>query len=88
MSSITGWIATAAKQPLQWQTIGVGALGEEKVQVSVDYCAVCHSDLSMIQSEWDNARYPFIPRHDVIGTVSALGAQAKGLRVGQRVGVG
>ena len=42
----------------------------------------------MVRNEWGNARYPFIPGHEVIGTVSALGAQAKGLRVGQRVGIG
>ena len=88
MSSITGWLATAARQPLQWQTIDAGALGDEDVEVSVDYCGVCHSDLSMVQNEWGNARYPFIPGHEVIGTVTVLGAQAKGLRVGQRVGVG
>ena len=88
MSSITGWTATAADQPLTLRTTDAGALGEEEVEVSVDYCGVCHSDLSMVRNEWGNARYPFIPGHEVIGTVSALGAQAKGLRVGQRVGIG
>jgi uncharacterized zinc-type alcohol dehydrogenase-like protein len=88
MSSITGWTATAADQPLTLRTIDAGALGDEEVEVSVDYCGVCHSDLSMVRNEWGNARYPFIPGHEVIGTVSALGAQAKGLRVGQHVGIG
>ncbi len=88
MSSITGWTATAADQPLTLRTIDAGALGDEEVEVSVDYCGVCHSDLSMVRNEWGNARYPFIPGHEVIGTVSALGTQAKGLRVGQRVGIG
>ena len=88
MSSITGWTATAAKQPLSLTTMDVGSLGAEEVEVSVQYCGVCHSDLSMINNEWGNAKYPFIPGHEVIGTVIALGTQAKGLQLGQRVGIG
>ncbi|NMW25525.1 alcohol dehydrogenase catalytic domain-containing protein, partial [Rhodanobacter denitrificans] len=88
MSSITGWAASAAGQPLKLATFDVGALGAEEVEVAVDYCGICHSDLSMIGNEWGNARYPFIPGHEVVGRVVALGAQAKGLSVGQRVGIG
>ena len=88
MSSITGWAAGAAGQPLKLATFDVGALGAEEVEVAVDYCGICHSDLSMINNEWGNARYPFIPGHEVVGRVVALGAQAKGLSVGQRVGIG
>ncbi|EIL99532.1 alcohol dehydrogenase [Rhodanobacter thiooxydans] len=88
MSSITGWAASAAGQPLKLATFDVGELGAEEVEVAVDYCGICHSDLSMINNEWGNARYPFIPGHEVVGRVTALGAQAKGLSVGQRVGIG
>ncbi|MGH8156760.1 MAG: NADPH-dependent aldehyde reductase Ahr [Rhodanobacter sp.] len=88
MSQITGWAATAANQPLELTTFDVGALGAEEVEVAVDYCGICHSDLSMIHNEWGGSRYPFIPGHEVIGRVTALGAQAKGLTLGQRVGIG
>ncbi|MGN6328141.1 MAG: NADPH-dependent aldehyde reductase Ahr [Rhodanobacter sp.] len=88
MSSITGWAASAAGQPLERATFDVGELGVEEVEVAVDYCGICHSDLSMINNEWGNARYPFIPGHEVVGRVVALGAQAKGLSIGQRVGIG
>lgn len=88
MSSITGWAAIAAGQPLELTTLEVGALGTEEVEVAVDYCGICHSDLSMIHNEWGGSRYPFIPGHEVVGRVTALGAQAKGLTLGQRVGIG
>ena len=88
MSQIHGWTATAAAQPLVLTTTDAGALGDEEVEVTVEYCGVCHSDLSMIDNEWGNARYPFIPGHEVIGVVSALGAHAKGLTLGQHVGIG
>ncbi|MGP1665951.1 MAG: NADPH-dependent aldehyde reductase Ahr, partial [Rhodanobacter sp.] len=88
MSTITGWAATGPQQPLALQTFNPGELGAEEVEVSVDYCGVCHSDLSVLNNEWSNARYPFIPGHEIIGTISALGAHTKGLRIGQRVGIG
>ena len=88
MSSVRGWTASAAGQPLELRSIELGSLGAEEVEVAVDYCGICHSDLSMIDNEWGNAGYPFIPGHEVIGRVTALGAQAKGLSVGQRVGIG
>jgi alcohol/geraniol dehydrogenase (NADP+) len=88
MSKITGWAVNAAGQPLELATFDAGALGAEEVEVAVDYCGICHSDLSMIRNEWGNAHYPFIPGHEVIGRITALGALAKGLSVGQRVGIG
>ncbi|TPG47743.1 NAD(P)-dependent alcohol dehydrogenase [Rhodanobacter glycinis] len=88
MSTITGWAATAAGKPLELTTFDVGELGVEEVEVAVDYCGVCHSDLSMINNEWGGSAYPFIPGHEVVGRVTALGAQAKGLTIGQRVGIG
>ncbi|MBQ4855259.1 NAD(P)-dependent alcohol dehydrogenase [Rhodanobacter sp. B2A1Ga4] len=88
MSSITGWAASAAGQALKLATFDVGELGAEEVEVAVDYCGICHSDLSMIHNEWGGSRYPFIPGHEVVGRVVALGAQAKGLSIGQRVGIG
>jgi uncharacterized zinc-type alcohol dehydrogenase-like protein len=88
MSEIHGWMTTAADAPLKLTTIDAGPLGDDEVEVAVKYCGVCHSDLSMVRNEWRNAQYPLIAGHEVIGTVSALGAHAKGLRIGQAVGVG
>jgi uncharacterized zinc-type alcohol dehydrogenase-like protein len=88
MTAVRGWAAEAPDQPLQLRSFELGPLGPEEVEVTVDYCGICHSDLSMIDNEWGGSRYPFIPGHEVIGRVTALGAQAKGLQVGQRVGIG
>lgn len=88
MSEIHGWMTTAADAPLELTTIDAGPLGDDEVEVAVKYCGVCHSDLSMVRNEWQNAQYPLIAGHEVIGTVSALGAHAKGLRIGQAVGIG
>ena len=88
MSSITGWTSKDARQPLELITFDVGPLGAEEVEVTVDCGSICHCDLSMIHNEWCGSRYPFTPGHVVIGRVTALSAQAKGLTLGQRVGIG
>jgi uncharacterized zinc-type alcohol dehydrogenase-like protein len=42
----------------------------------------------MLHNEWGFTRYPFVPGHEVIGTVGAVGDQVTNLRVGQTVGLG
>ena len=82
------WMAKAAKQTMVLETVDPGPLGAEDVQVAVEHCGVCHSDLSVLNNEWGISQYPAILGHEVIGRVTATGPNAKGLTVGQRVGVG
>ena len=82
------WIARQAKQPMRLETISIGPLGDEEVEVAVEYCGLCHSDLSVLNNDWGISQYPAILGHEVVGRVTALGRIAKGLKVGQRVGVG
>jgi uncharacterized zinc-type alcohol dehydrogenase-like protein len=86
--STLAWITTAARQPLVLDKIELGPLGSEEVEVAVEHCGLCHSDLSVFKNDWGNARYPAILGHEVIGTVTALGPGTKNLTLGQRVGVG
>ena len=82
------WVAKAAKQPMALETVDLGPLGVEDVEVAVEHCGLCHSDLSVLNNDWGISQYPAIFGHEVIGRVSAIGPNAKGLTVGQRVGVG
>lgn len=63
-------------------------LGSQEVEVRVQYCGVCHSDLGMIDNDWGMSTYPLVPGHEVIGEVTAVGQQVTNVKVGQRVGVG
>ena len=82
------WIAPAAKRPMVRETIDVGPLGDEDVEVAVEHCGLCHSDLSVLNDEWGISQFPATLGHEVVGRVTALGPSAKRLTVGQRVGVG
>ncbi|MDA8743280.1 NAD(P)-dependent alcohol dehydrogenase [Rubripirellula amarantea] len=86
--SYQAWVATEAGAPFKKQSLDREPLGPEEVEVAVEHCGVCHSDLSVWQNEWGISQYPAVLGHEVVGRVTALGSQAKGLSVGQRVGIG
>src|SRR5438128_10700319 len=81
------WVANGAKQPMTLETVDLGPLGTEDVEVAVEHCGLCHSDLSVLNNEWSISQYPAVLGHEVIGRITALGPNAKGLEIGQRVGV-
>ena len=88
MSLVDAWVATGAKQKLVRQQIDLGPLGPEEVEVEVEHCGLCHSDLSMLDNEWGMSTYPAVFGHEVVGRAVAVGPATKGIAVGQRVGVG
>jgi alcohol/geraniol dehydrogenase (NADP+) len=75
-------------EPLQPFEYEPGPLGAEQVEIKVEYCGICHSDLSMIDNEWGLSSYPLVAGHEVVGTVTAAGPQVKRVKVGDRVGLG
>src|SRR5437879_8110540 len=82
------WLAKAAKQPMVLETVDLGSLGAEEVEVAVEHCGLCHSDLSVLNNDWGFSQYPATLGHEVVGRVTAVGSNAKGRQVGQRVGMG
>ncbi len=87
-SNYQAWVARAPKQPMVLESVDLGPLGSEEVEVAVEHCGLCHSDFSVLHNDWGISQYPAILGHEVIGRVTALGPNAKGLKVGQRVGIG
>lgn len=63
-------------------------LGDGDVEIAVESCGVCHSDLSVLDNDWGNAVYPFVPGHEIIGRIAAKGAGVTHLKEGDRVGLG
>ena len=65
-----------------------GELAPAEVEIAVTHCGICHSDIHLISNDWGISQYPFIPGHEVVGTVAAVGANVRSLKPGQRVGLG
>ena len=65
-----------------------GELKANEVEVKISHCGVCHSDIHLIDNDWGISKYPFIPGHEIVGTVSAIGTDVRDRKVGERVGIG
>jgi uncharacterized zinc-type alcohol dehydrogenase-like protein len=65
-----------------------GELRPGQVELKVESCGICHSDLSMLDNDWGMTHYPFVGGHEVIGAITAVGENVPTLREGQRVGLG
>jgi uncharacterized zinc-type alcohol dehydrogenase-like protein len=80
--------AYAGDKPLEAMTIGRREPGPRDVEIDIAYCGVCHSDLHTVRSEWGGTLYPCVPGHEIVGHVSAVGAEVTKFKVGDTVGVG
>lgn len=86
---VRAFAAKEAGGKLEEIEVDLPEMGDDSVEVEVEYCGICHSDLSMIDNEWQFSGYPLVAGHEVIGRISALGAKAsKNLKEGDRVGIG
>ncbi len=88
MSTIKALAAPTKGAPLEPFEFESPELGAEEVEIAVEYCGICHSDLSMWRNDWGQTSFPFVPGHEVVGRVVAVGTAAKKHKVGDRVGLG
>jgi alcohol/geraniol dehydrogenase (NADP+) len=88
MTPIQGLAAHAAGAELLPFRYDPGELGANEVEISITHCGICHSDIHLISNDWGISQYPFIPGHEVVGAVAALGGAVRSLEIGQRVGLG
>ncbi len=63
-------------------------LKDNEVEVKIQYCGICHSDIHLIDNDWGISKYPLIPGHEIIGIVEKVGSNVKHLKQGMRVGIG
>ncbi|NRB38515.1 MAG: NAD(P)-dependent alcohol dehydrogenase [Pseudomonadales bacterium] len=85
---IKAYAAMEAGGELQPFEYDPGPLAQDDVEIAVESCGICHSDLSMLNNEWGFTEYPFVPGHEVIGSIAAVGDNVTTFSVGQRVGLG
>ncbi len=82
------WVADEAGGAFSKRSLERGPLGAEEVEIAVEHCGICHSDLSMWHNDWGMSAFPTVLGHEAVGRVTAVGERAKAVKVGQRVGVG
>jgi propanol-preferring alcohol dehydrogenase len=79
--------AAIERHPLQWTDLPVPEPGAGEVRLKVSCCAICRTDLHIIEGDLPIQKRPVVPGHQVVGVIDAIGEQCRRLRPGLRVGV-
>ena len=80
-------VLTKAATPLQFMDAPIPRPGRGQVLLRIHACAVCRTDLHVVDGELAQPKLPLIPGHEIVGVVETLGPETKGFRAGDRVGV-
>jgi uncharacterized zinc-type alcohol dehydrogenase-like protein len=60
----------------------------DDVEIAIDFCGLCHSDVHATRGEWGDHPWPLVPGHEIVGRVRRVGDEVRGFAVGDVVGVG
>src|SRR5436305_1192694 len=74
-------------QPLVADELPIPRAGEARLLVKVTACAVCRTDLHVVDGELPNPTVPLVPGHEVVGRVEEIGDGVEDFGVGDRVGI-
>lgn len=85
---IKAYAAQTPGAPLENFEYDPQPLGPHEIEITVKYCGICHSDISMIDNAWGMSQFPIVAGHEVAGTVAQIGSEVKTHEIGQRVGLG
>jgi propanol-preferring alcohol dehydrogenase len=80
-------ILNAIGQPLRLTELPLPTPGPGELRLRVEACAVCRTDLHIVDGELPDPKLPLIPGHEIVGIVEAAGAGVDASRIGRRVGV-
>ena len=77
-----GWGTKSADAPLEPMHFERRELRPNDVAIDITYAGICHSDLHTCRNDWGGTRYPVIPGHEIVGTVTAVGEEVTRHAVG------
>jgi alcohol dehydrogenase, propanol-preferring len=80
-------VLNGLRQALTWTELPDPLPGADQVRVKVVACGVCRTDLHVVDGDLPHPRLPIIPGHEIVGRIEAMGADVKGLQIGERVGI-
>jgi propanol-preferring alcohol dehydrogenase len=74
-------------QPLRQAELPVPGLGAGQLLIRVRACAVCRTDLHVVDGELTRPKLPLIPGHEIVGTIEAKGQDVQRFKIGDRIGI-
>lgn len=88
MPNIDAYAAQSSDADLKPFDIERRDVKADDVQIEIEYCGVCHSDIHQVRNDWNNSMYPVVPGHEIVGRVTATGDNVSDFSEGDLVGVG
>ncbi len=88
MRPVTAYATPSVRAPFEKTTIQRRDLGPRDVLIRIHFAGICHSDIHTGRNEWGEANFPFVPGHEIAGTVEEVGSDVDKYAVDDRVGVG
>ena len=88
MNKIPAYAAQEAKGEVSPFSIERRKLGPNDVNIEIEYCGVCHTDLHFVNNDWGRSMYPIVPGHEIVGRVSAIGEAVEKFKIGDLAAIG
>ncbi len=85
---VAAFAALKEKAPLESYAIQRRTPGTDDVQIDIEFCGICHTDLHFVNNDMQNSVYPMVPGHEIVGRVAKAGSGASAFKAGDRVAVG
>ena len=77
----------AQRHPLKPAELPAPNPGPGQILLEVRACAVCRTDLHILDGELPQPKLPLVPGHEIVGVISRTGPAAERFQIGERVGV-
>jgi uncharacterized zinc-type alcohol dehydrogenase-like protein len=87
-STVVGFAASEPGRSLEPVNYESPNLGKHDVRISISQCGVCYTDIQGIEDYYGITTFPFVPGHEIVGNILAVGLEVDDLSEGDRVGVG
>ena len=88
MNPIKSFASHQEKHPLEPFEIQRRNVGPKDVQIKIEYCGVCHTDLHFVNNDWNMTEYPVVPGHEIVGRVTELGSEVTKFSRGDLAAIG
>ncbi len=88
MTTAKAYAAQSPTTPLGPHTIERREPGPRDIEIGIQYCGVCHSDLHTARGEWEGSTYPVVPGHEIVGRVTRVGGEVRSFKPGDLAAVG
>ena len=85
---VLGFAAHSSDSPLVPFQFERRQLRQDDVKIEILYSGVCHSDLHQARNDWNSAKYPLVPGHEIVGRVTQIGSAVDKYKIGDLVGIG